>query len=178
MYLVKGIGSIYSIYTYFKDNGLKINDMDLQKDVVSKLKFIGLINKGDKLNVKNFTVQPDNVITKINRSFINLDNRQNSLQFVETTVQKAFQILKLSLVSDKISDKILCMNILQDIIKSKQGISNLCETYQNDVMITCNFATILQDIDARLAEIRNIHPDLFKDIENGVISLEQKEKLI
>lgn len=168
VYYVK---KIFSIYSYFKECKHRINKSDIMDsslidDISSKLKLLTLISKGDKINVKTFGVQTDNIFTKINRSFINIDSRNNCLQFVKTTINKAFQILSFYISSESIPDKILCSNILQDIINSKQGIENLCSTYKDDLMIVCNFATIIQNIDSKLAGIKSSHPYLFKDIEN------------
>lgn len=165
------VQNLFSTYSYFKDfNDNKINnkamDTNIIDDVSAKLKLLTMISKGDKINVKNFGVQTDNIFTRINRSFINIDSRNNCLQFVKTTINKAFQILSFYLSSDSISDKILCSNILQDIVNSKQGIENLCSTYKEDLMIVCNFATVIQNIDSKLAGIKSSHPHLFKDIEN------------
>ena len=165
------IKKIFSVYSYFKECKHRINKSDIMDsslidDISSKLKLLTMISKGDKINVKTFGVQTDNIFTKINRSFINIDSRNNCLQFVKTTINKAFQILSFYIGSDSIPDKILCSNILQDIINSKQGIENLCSTYKDDLMIVCNFATIIQNIDSKLAGIKSSHPYLFKDIEN------------
>lgn len=165
------IKKIFSVYSYFKECKHRINKTDIMDsslidDISSKLKLLTLISKGDKINVKTFGVQTDNIFTKINRSFINIDSRNNCLQFVKTTINKAFQILTFYINSESIPDKILCSNILQDIINSKQGIENLCSTYKDDLMIVCNFATIIQNIDSKLAGIKSSHPYLFKDIEN------------
>jgi hypothetical protein len=165
------INKIFSVYSYFKECNHKINKSDIMDsslidDISSKLKLLTLISKGDKINVKTFGVQTDNIFTKINRSFINIDSRNNCLQFVKTTINKSFQILSFYINSESIPDKILCSNILQDIINSKQGIENLCSTYKDDLMVVCNFATIIQNIDSKLAGIKSSHPCLFKDIEN------------
>lgn len=140
--------------------------MDLNnEDIISKLKFIGMINKEEKLNVKNFQIQPDNIFTKISRSFFHLDNRQNTLQFVKSTILSAFQILSSSLISQSPSDKYLCSNLLKDIILAKQGILNIIETYKADVMLVCHFNAIIQHIDGRLTDIKSKYPDLYKEHE-------------
>jgi hypothetical protein len=171
IYYIKKIFKIFSVYSYFKECNHRINKSDIMDsslidDINSKLKLLTLISKGDKINVKTFGVQTDNIFTKINRSFINIDSRNNCLQFVKTTINKSFQILSFYINSESIPDKILCSNILQDIINSKQGIENLCSTYKDDLMVVCNFATIIQNIDSKLAGIKSSHPYLFKDIEN------------
>ena len=50
--------------------------------IISRLKFIGKVQKGDKINVKYMFIQPDGIFTRISRSLINHDNRNNTLNFV------------------------------------------------------------------------------------------------
>ena len=56
-----------------------INEED---DNISKLKFIGKLKKGDKINIKYMVVQQNNLITKLNRTLYNVDNRTNTLNFI------------------------------------------------------------------------------------------------
>ena len=64
-----------------------------EKDNISRLKFIGKIKKGEKINVKDMAVQPNNVYTKIHRSLMIVDNRNNTLSFILETIQKSFDEL-------------------------------------------------------------------------------------
>ncbi len=52
--------------------------MNTNDDIIPKLKFISRLNKGDKINVKNLYIQPNNIINKISRSFIHIDDRTNT----------------------------------------------------------------------------------------------------
>jgi hypothetical protein len=63
----------------FKESPLQNKEMELNEDVISKLKFLGRVQKGEKINVRHMFVQPDGLATKISRSFINLDSRGNTL---------------------------------------------------------------------------------------------------
>ena len=56
--------------------------MNTNDDIIPKLKFISRLNKGDKINVKNLYIQPNNFFNKISRSFIHIDDRTNTLIFV------------------------------------------------------------------------------------------------
>ena len=69
-----------------------INEED---DNISKLKFIGKLKKGDKINIKYMVVQQNNLITKLNRTLYNVDNRTNTLNFISDTVKKGFEELLL-----------------------------------------------------------------------------------
>jgi len=62
------------------------------EDIIPKLKFISRLNKGDKINVKNMYIQPNNFLNRIIRSFFHVDDRTNTLMFVNHTVKKSFEL--------------------------------------------------------------------------------------
>jgi hypothetical protein len=131
----------------------KPNNNDFNNDVISKLKFIGKIQKGDKINVRFMFVQSDGILTKISRSIINQDNRGNTLNFLQDTINKAFSIISNFEHLTGVADKVMCQNIATDLNLSKTGIHNLKDTYISDNKFCCDMDTLIQVIDARLAEI-------------------------
>ena len=56
-----------------KGNNIDIN-MDNNDEIISKLKFIGKVRQGEKINIRNMVVQQEGLLTKIVRSFITVDN--------------------------------------------------------------------------------------------------------
>ena len=126
------------------------------KETISRLKFIGRIQIGDKVNLKDMYIQPDGLFTQIYRT-INQDNRSKTLIFVQDTINKTFEILRCYDNSSKSSDKLMCLNLVNDLKNSKNGIINLKETYNNDIKFTCDLDTLLEIIEAKLSEI-----DIFK----------------
>ena len=123
--------------------------MELNKETISRLKFIGKIQIGDKVNLKSMYIQPDGLITQLLRS-INQDNRSKTLIFLQDTINKTFEILKLYEKSSKASEQIMHSNIILDLKNSKNGLNNLKETYSLDVKFVCDLDTLLQTIDAKL----------------------------
>ena len=123
--------------------------MELNKETISRLKFIGKIQIGDKVNLKSMYIQPDGLITQLLRS-INQDNRSKTLIFLQDTINKTFEILKLYEKSSKVSEQIMHSNIILDLKNSKNGLNNLKETYSLDVKFVCDLDTLLQTIDAKL----------------------------
>ena len=123
--------------------------MESNKETISRLKFIGKIQIGDKVNLKSMYIQPDGLITQLLRS-INQDNRSKTLIFLQDTISKTFEILKCYEASKKYSDQIMCANIISDLQNSKSGLNNLKETYTQDVKFVCDLDTLLQTIDAKL----------------------------
>lgn len=127
--------------------------MNTNDDIIPKLKFISRLNKGDKINVKNMYIQPNNFINKISRSFIHIDDRTNTLMFINNTIKKGFDLFLQHIDSNNPFDNILCQNILCDLKNSINGLLNLKETYDDDVMFVCKIDSLIEEIDARLAEI-------------------------
>jgi hypothetical protein len=153
--------SLFTIYksaafilSTFKDSELPFN-MDTNKEVISRLKFISRINKGEKINIRNAYpfVQQDDLPTKISRTFYNKDNRGNALNFVRSTVMRSFEIVSTYRNSERQSDRVTCRHIIADLRRAKEGINNLKQTYIADTMFCCEMDTILQGIDAQLAEL-------------------------
>lgn len=149
----------------FKDMDYDKINMESDNDIISKLKFIGKIQKGEKINVKNMYVQPDGIATKISRSFINIDTRANTFNFLNTVVKRSFDLISLHSGSNSSFDKNLCINLIKDLRESKTGIENLKETYNSDVMFGCKLETLIQDIEGRLTELDKVYDSNIKDKE-------------
>lgn len=130
---------------------------NLEEDNISRLKFIGKIKKGEKINIKDMYIQPNNILTTINRRFMNVDNRNNTLSFILETIKKSFDelILHLGKSKDNLFDMNISTNMISDLENSKVGLVNLKDTYNDDVMFCCKIDTIIQDIEARLEEIKS-----------------------
>ena len=126
--------------------------MDINKETISRLKFIGKIQIGDKVNLRYMYIQPDGLMTQISRSLLQ-DNRAKTLSFLQDTVNKTFEILKCYEKTKKNSDKIMCLNLISDLKNSKNGLNNLKETYAQDIKFICDLDTLLQTIDAKLSEL-------------------------
>lgn len=127
--------------------------MESDKEVISRLKFIGKVQKGEKINVKYMYVQPEGIVTKISRTLINHCNRINTLNFVRSTINRTFEIVSSYSSSRKESERHICSHLVEDLKQAKNGLVNLKETYISDTKFTCDIDTILQEIDARLKEL-------------------------
>jgi len=143
--------------------------METNEDVISRLKFIGKIQKGEKINVRNMSVQPDSIITRVYRSFINLDSRINTLNFVTHIIKKSFEIVNMHLITKKPFDKRWCVNIINDITSSRIGLLNLKNTYSADIMFCCKVDTLIQEMDARTQ-------DVYAKFETEGIEFQKKEE--
>lgn len=148
-------------FKHLSNNINKKDDMDNNEEIISKLKFIGKVRQGEKINIRNMVVQQEGLLTKISRSFISVDNRMNTLDFIKTTISRSFQLVYTFVASGSTSYKKMASNIISDIEFSKTGIKNIQGTYSTDIMMSCKLDAILEDIDAKLMELREKHPDQF-----------------
>lgn len=146
----------------------------MNEDIIPKLKFISKINKGDKINVKNMFIQPNNMISKIIRSFFQIDDRSNTLLFVNNTIKKGFELFQSYAESNNPFDAMLCQNILQDLKNAKNGLMNLKETYNSDIMFICKIDSLLEEIDAKICELSNRYHEI---INKNNSSKESNESL-
>jgi len=124
--------------------------LETNKEIISRLKFLGRIMKGDKINTHNVSVQHDNFITSVYRTFLNQDSRENALSFIQETITRSFELLTTFERSENECDKSMCINIIHDLQRAKQGLANLKATYVSDLKFGCDMDTLLQVIDSRL----------------------------
>lgn len=127
-----------------------VNRMDSNQEIISRLKFIGKLKKGEKINTRHMYVQPDGFGTSLSRTFFYQDNRGNALNFCQETISRAFELLVSFERSDKNAEQVLFGNMLKDLYQAKVGIDNLKFTYISDTKFCCDMDTLLQSITARL----------------------------
>lgn len=149
-------GAMFLLAT-FKESDNRIN-MDTNKEVISRLKFIGRINKEEKINVRHAYpfVQHNDLATMLSRTFYYKDTRANALGFVRNTIDRSFEIVYNYINSTKKSERVLSKRVIDDLHHAKVGIQNLKETYITDTMFCCDIDTLLESIDAKLGEIEDI----------------------
>ena len=126
--------------------------MNNEQEIVSRLKFIGKLKKGEKINTHHMYVEPEGIITLLKRTFWNNDNRNNALAFIQDTIARGFDLLRNHKHSDKESNKILANNIIKDLKSAATGLLNIKSTYINDTKFCCDIDTILEYITARLSQ--------------------------
>lgn len=124
--------------------------MNTNQEIISKLKFIGKLKKGEKINTRHMYVQQAGIGTSFSRTFINLDNRGNGLNFCQETISRAFELLITYERSEKNSEKVLFNNLLLDLKNATTGLNNLKYTYITDTKFCCDMDTLLENINAKL----------------------------
>jgi hypothetical protein len=132
---------------------------DSEQINISKLKFIGKIKKGEKIDTTKIFIQPKSMFTQFVRSWFN-DKREYSENFIVDTIKKSFDelIKHLNKSQESIFDLNMARNIMTDLENCNEGLNNLKHTYSSDLLFCCKIDTYLQDIEARLEEIRFKYP--------------------
>lgn len=153
--------------------------MESTPEILSRLKLLGHIQKGEKLGSRNMIIQPDCWATRINRTWISPDNRNNTLKLVREVIGRAFEILTHNINTIRESELIQCKLIIQDLIKAQSGLLNLKSTYAEDVKFGCDIEILLQQIAARLAEIKKSYSGLFETdpLQNSIETKEADNSL-
>ena len=134
-----------------------------QQNTITRLKFLGKVNKGEKINVKEMTLQSEGYVTALSRSVWCVDNRNNTISFIQNTVQAAFNLVQLLSKNSGISDHELAKTIIRDISLAKIGINNLKTTYSEDTFFCCSVDTYVETMNAKLMDIRGKLPNLFTE---------------
>lgn len=148
----------YSILRDSFSNSNKGNMNNSNMEILSRLKFIGALQKGDKIHTKKMYVQPDSLVTSISRTLLNQDTRANALAFIQETIDRAFEILKTYSRSDVDSEQLMCINITQDLRQAKTGLANFKATYISDIKLCCDVDTLLQIIDIQVVNMEEKLP--------------------
>lgn len=144
------------LHTLFSHNR---NGMESNKEIISRLKLIGRLQKGEKIDTKRIFVQPDSMVTSVSRTFYSQDNRSNGLTFVQHTINRSFEILTTYERSDSESDRAMCGNIVKDLRQARVGLANLASTYSSDIKFRCDIDTLIQFINARLTSVSTRFPE-------------------
>ena len=154
---------------------------DNQRETISKLKFLGKIKKGEKINVKEMTLQTESYLTAASRTIWFVDNRNNTMSFIQTTIQAGFDLLNLlNKSTGNVSDDELSKTIVKDITNAKIGINNLKTTYSDDTYFCCSVDTFVETITAKLLDLKDKRPEIFvveeKDLATTKFVEDKKKK--
>jgi len=134
--------------------------IEKNRDVIIRLKFIGTFQPNEKVDVRNLRIENNTLITPFKRMLFG-ESRDTTYNFLNSTIERSFEIINAYIRTDKISEKIFCKNILNDMVKAIQGLKNIQKTYRDDKLFYCNIETIIESIESKLSEIRERHVDIF-----------------
>lgn len=120
------------------------------KDTITKLKFIGKIQSGEKINTKHYIAIVNNDWwTSVLRTFYNFESRGNTINFINDTIKTAISLIEQVQNQTEIDQAILA-NIYKDLALSIEGIENLKKTYINDKIVVASLETLIENIEIYL----------------------------
>lgn len=120
------------------------------KDTITKLKFIGKIQSGEKINTKHYMAIVNNDWwTSILRTFYNFESRGNTINFINDTIKTAISLIE-QVQSQSEIDQAILSNIYKDLALSIEGIENLKKTYMNDKIVVASLETLIENIEIYL----------------------------
>jgi hypothetical protein len=161
MNIVSTIGFKY-LKDILLDNKMEDLSMESNEEISSRLKFIGHIQKDEKINVRYVNRQHNNWITTVSRTILYPDNRANSLKFVKDVISRSFEIIEQYIRKQNIN---AIHSLINDLIKSQQGLLNLKYTYSEDTKFCCDMDVMIEHVRLKLVDLKEKHPEFFDTIE-------------
>jgi hypothetical protein len=141
--------------------------MDGVTDIMTKDKFIASVQRDEKINVKQMTVQLNSMWAVLSRLW-HQENRAHTLSFLTTTIQRGFEILQNCMDSQKRSERVVCQHLANDLQACVPALHNLRYTYAHDRIFACSIHTLQEMMVARMTELA-AHPSkfgLFPDLKS------------
>ena len=133
------------------------------EDIQTRLKFIGMIQPGEKVDVRNLRIESNTMITPIKRMFFG-DSREATYNFCLHTIESAFRLIYSLAANQKISDDETCVYILRDMQKAIQGLVNIQQTYKEykeDKMFMCKIETLIETVGFKVLDVKQKYPDIY-----------------
>jgi hypothetical protein len=152
--------TVFGLAHVLLNNQLGDIAMENHEEVISRLKFIGHIQKDEKINVRHVNRQPNTFSTKIYRSVIYPDNRTNSLKFIKDVITRSFEIIEHHIHR---GNTLICKSIVSDLVKARQGMLNLKYTYNDDTKFCCDMDVLIENIGSKLTDLQGEHPLIFEE---------------
>jgi len=137
-------------------------------ELLSNLKFLSKIKKDQKINVRDMFIQENNWTTSISRTVYKVDNRKNTLHFIQNLITTSFSTCKSLINSDNKSDNTMAQSLLKGLLNSRNGIENLKYTYKDDIHFACILDTIIENINVQITEFNDIHIDWDEDDDKKI----------
>ena len=151
------------------------NTLEENGEIISQLKFISKIKPGEQINVDNLSICSRNLFSGIYRTMYG-ESREKTFHYFSITVRRAFEKLAAFCNSERISDQMLCSQIVENLQGSISGLSNAKDTYKDDRRFVCDVETLIEGIDSRLEEFKINKPELFSLVAKRKLSREDKNE--
>lgn len=158
--------SLLKIFTHFPihQSIQRNNTLEENGEIISQLKFISKIKPGEQVNVDNLSICSRNFFSGIYRTFYG-EGREKTFHYFNITIKRAFEKLAAFSNSERISDTMLCSQLVENLQTCIEGLSNAKDTYKDDRRFVCDVETLIEGIESRLEELRINKQSLFDKIE-------------
>ena len=136
-----------------------VNLMDVSEDYLSKnLNVIGQIQLHAKICIRNGNIYIDDsysILTPFKRQLMG-DNRYDTLEFIRTLIHNTF-VLCDRIMLDKTDIAYTCVlsRLQNDLVHSKDGLSNIKDTYATDARITSSVMVLIDNINVQDTKIKD-----------------------
>lgn len=138
----------YFTYTQTVANDSTINE------IASRLKFIGRIQRGEKVDVGRKCVLADTWYNNIWRTIWGTESREATLEFIDRTVKCGLEFaLQTNNNQQNPFRETTVQSIFQDLSNACNGMENLKDTYKCDLMFGCQMDTLIHYIRTRLSQM-------------------------
>jgi len=171
--------SLLKFFTFLPLNSQpqRNNSLEENGEIISQLKFISKIKAGEQINVDSLSICSRNIFSGIYRTMYG-EGREKTFHYFNVTIRRAFEKLSAFSNSERISDNMLCSQIVENLHGCIDGLSNAKDTYKDDRRFVCDVETLIEGIESRLEEFKINKPELFKMAEERKNSrTEKKERL-
>jgi hypothetical protein len=124
--------------------------------VISKLKLIATLQPAERIDLASLSVQGAGVLSSLYRTFLARgESRGETFAFVRRTLDEAFVMAAayLSRGSGDDFDQKVGWMIVRALRASREGTANLKATYADDRMYVSRIDTLIEFLDARIAEL-------------------------
>jgi hypothetical protein len=171
--------SLFKLFTIlpFHSQPQRNNTLEENGEIISQLKFISKIKPGEQINVDSLSICSRNMFSGIYRTLYG-EGREKTFHYFNITVRRAFEKLSAFCNSERISDHMLCSQIVENLQGCIEGLTNAKDTYKDDRRFVCDVETLIENIDSRLEEFQINKPDLFKMAEKRKNSRSEKKQKI
>lgn len=122
------------------------------ESISSKLKFIGMLQPGQKISVTSQVIQENTYWTSLVRS-ITGENRSRVYNFISDVINDSLNILEGLSNSSNDYDIQICKNLISDLIFLRPGLTNLQDTYKLDRMYVSKIKTLMENLDVKTQEL-------------------------
>jgi hypothetical protein len=102
-----------------------------------RLKFIGKIANGQRINTTNLSIVSPGWISTIYRITLG-ESRKHTLTFISDTIDRAIELMTLSPIYKD--------DIIHDLLASENGMKALCYTYKDDLHFDSSMKNIIERI--------------------------------